>query len=206
MSKTVQPANSSVRMTADERRESILDAALRVFVARSYRGATTADIAGVAGCNEALIFRHFGSKTGLFIEVLDLATKLIRLEADFGAGENQRGLSALEALARYKGQHPDDRYQDLARLRFIAATETAEPEITRALHDHLWALHDWTAERLHEAQEASELADGVDPALAAWEWSSAMTMTSLRLCAGDANARAHFERMAMSLIDSWRRR
>ena len=48
----------------------ILEAALEVFNARGYAGATTREIAERSGCNEVLIFRHFGSKAGLFREAM----------------------------------------------------------------------------------------------------------------------------------------
>jgi AcrR family transcriptional regulator len=193
------------RLTAKKRRESILQAAVKVFVDRSYRGATTAEIASAADCNEALIFRHFGSKTGLFVETLELATVLICHEADTGAAPGGRGLPALRALAHYKGQDANGPYRDLARLRFVAAGETADPEIAAALRRHLDALHEWTAARLREAREDVALADDIDLELAAWEWSGIVTMTSLRLCGADQGAPAEFERMAAALISAWSR-
>ncbi len=45
--------------------DSILDAALKVFAEKGYRGATTRLIAQEADVNEVTLFRHFGSKEGL---------------------------------------------------------------------------------------------------------------------------------------------
>jgi AcrR family transcriptional regulator len=44
----------------------LLDSARRLFAAKGYAGASTREIATDAGVNEALIFRHFGNKVGLF--------------------------------------------------------------------------------------------------------------------------------------------
>jgi AcrR family transcriptional regulator len=44
----------------------LLDAARQLFAARGYAGASTREIALAAGVREALIFRHFGTKSGLF--------------------------------------------------------------------------------------------------------------------------------------------
>ena len=60
---TVAPA----RLTADERRQSILDAATVVFGERGYYGATTDAIAAAAGISQAYVVRMFGSKEELFI-------------------------------------------------------------------------------------------------------------------------------------------
>jgi AcrR family transcriptional regulator len=51
-------------------RDQLLDAAVRVFAAVGYRGATTRRIAFEAGVNEITLFRHFGSKDALIREAL----------------------------------------------------------------------------------------------------------------------------------------
>lgn len=43
-----------------------------MFARRDYRSTTTRDIAAAAGVSEYLLFRHFGSKAGLFREALVL--------------------------------------------------------------------------------------------------------------------------------------
>lgn len=192
-----------VRMTAAERRAAILNAAIHVFVERSYAGATTAEIAKEAECNEALIFRHFGSKLDLFVATLQRATELICEEADESAGAKESGLAQLRAVAHTKARDGAARYRDLGRLRFVAAAEAREPVIARALLEHMNALQAWTAGRLRQAKELGELAPKVDPELAAWEWSGMMTLTSLRAMAGDKAAASDFERMANELIDGW---
>jgi AcrR family transcriptional regulator len=53
----------------EETRERILTAAREVIARKGKRGATTREIAEVAGVNEATLFRHFGSKDALIIEV-----------------------------------------------------------------------------------------------------------------------------------------
>nr|MDT0522477.1 helix-turn-helix domain-containing protein [Streptomyces sp. DSM 41633] len=58
--------NPQPRLSADERREQIIDAARRVFEQTGFEGARTRDLAAAAGVNEALLYRHFGSKEDLF--------------------------------------------------------------------------------------------------------------------------------------------
>ena len=53
------------RTSPDETRLRIMTAAHEIFSRAGTRGTTTREIAEVAGVNEATIFRHFGSKTGL---------------------------------------------------------------------------------------------------------------------------------------------
>ena len=62
-----------VRLPAAERRQAIVEAAMRVFATGSYRGATTAGIAREAGISEPILYRHFASKRDLYFACLDLA-------------------------------------------------------------------------------------------------------------------------------------
>src|SRR5687767_8376759 len=52
--------------TADERRETILQAAERVFAARGLHGTPTIEIAKAAGISQAYLFRLFPTKAELF--------------------------------------------------------------------------------------------------------------------------------------------
>lgn len=56
----------TVRRPSTVVRGLLLDSARRLFAARGYAGSSTREIAVAAGVNEALIFRHFGNKEGLF--------------------------------------------------------------------------------------------------------------------------------------------
>ncbi|MGE2833331.1 TetR/AcrR family transcriptional regulator [Mycobacterium sp. SMC-4] len=59
-------SNPQPRLSAEQRREQIIKAARRVFEQTGYEGARTRDLAAAAGVNEALLYRHFGSKEELF--------------------------------------------------------------------------------------------------------------------------------------------
>jgi len=58
------------RLSGDERRESLLDAALQVFAERGYEGASIGAIARQAGVSKSLIYEHFPSKLELHLAVL----------------------------------------------------------------------------------------------------------------------------------------
>jgi AcrR family transcriptional regulator len=60
----------STRRPRGEARRLLLDAARDLFARRDYRSTTTREIAEAAGVSEYLLFRHFGSKAGLFREAL----------------------------------------------------------------------------------------------------------------------------------------
>jgi AcrR family transcriptional regulator len=63
---------TAVRRPRGEARRLLLDAARELFARRDYRATTTREIAEAAGVTEYLLFRHFGSKAGLFREALVL--------------------------------------------------------------------------------------------------------------------------------------
>jgi AcrR family transcriptional regulator len=63
---------SPARRPRGEPRRLLLDAARELFARKDYRSTTTREIAESAGVTEYLLFRHFGSKAGLFREALVL--------------------------------------------------------------------------------------------------------------------------------------
>jgi TetR/AcrR family transcriptional regulator len=79
-----QPGTSSQkRMSADERREHIENAARRVFIAQGLKGSRIRDIAAEAGINEALLYRHFASKEELFTAtIVEPLREVVALRAE----------------------------------------------------------------------------------------------------------------------------
>lgn len=72
MSTETSGRKARTRRTGEEVRSRLIEAARDVFAERGYAGASTREIATRAEVTEVLLFRHFGSKAGLFDEaVLD---------------------------------------------------------------------------------------------------------------------------------------
>ena len=65
------------RLSAEDRRSAILDAALEIFSRRGYNGASIDDIAQAAGISKALIYEHFPSKKDLHVSLLERHTQEI---------------------------------------------------------------------------------------------------------------------------------
>jgi AcrR family transcriptional regulator len=59
------------RLSADERRQAILESALDVFAERGYHASSIDDIARKGGISKALIYEHFASKQDLYAELLE---------------------------------------------------------------------------------------------------------------------------------------
>jgi AcrR family transcriptional regulator len=62
---------------APSRRERILDAAMRHFAERGYRGTRVEDIATEVGVAKGTVFLDFGSKEGLFLEAFKRAVSML---------------------------------------------------------------------------------------------------------------------------------
>ena len=87
-------STTTVRQTADERREAVLEAAAREFARKGLDGASTDTIAREAGISQPYLFRLFGTKKELY-----LATTARRMEETYQVFEQaSRGKSGIEAL------------------------------------------------------------------------------------------------------------
>jgi len=58
-------------MSGDKRRSQILQVAIRLFSQNGFSGTTTKEIARESGVSEAMVFRHFATKSELYHAILD---------------------------------------------------------------------------------------------------------------------------------------
>jgi AcrR family transcriptional regulator len=76
--RTARPARTARPRDAAATRAALLDAGLALFASAGYDATTVRAVADRAGVNQALLFRYFGSKEGLFAEaVLGPAVQLL---------------------------------------------------------------------------------------------------------------------------------
>jgi AcrR family transcriptional regulator len=116
------------RKTAEERRESVLDAAYVEFAEHGLDGASTEDIAAKAGISQPYVFRLFGTKKQLFIAVVARCFRET-LEAFQQAAEGKRGADALQAMGTvYREQLLQDRIRLRSQMQAYAACGDLEIE------------------------------------------------------------------------------
>src|SRR5215212_450224 len=80
---------ATTRQTAEERREAVLEAAIKEFAEHGYHAARTAGIAERAGISQPYIYALFPNKRELFIAAHKVVTERMRsgfLEAAKGGG------------------------------------------------------------------------------------------------------------------------
>ncbi|TMK77407.1 MAG: TetR/AcrR family transcriptional regulator [Actinobacteria bacterium] len=125
-------AVSTKRKSAEERRESVLDAAFEEFAARGLDGASTEAIAEKAGISQPYVFRLFGTKKELFKASV---TRCFRqtLEVFQRAAEGKRGEDALQAMGEAYVQLLADRVRLRGQMQGYAACD--DPEIRDVVRD-----------------------------------------------------------------------
>jgi TetR/AcrR family transcriptional regulator len=153
------------RLTGEERRRVIVEAALALFSQKGFRGTTTKEIAEAAGCSEATIFKHFTTKDELYSAILEAKSRIeetLAKAAHAAAQKDDSGVFravGLESLTRTE-QDPS-----LMRLLLFSALEG---------HGLSHLFFESKVRRLHEFLSSyikGRIADGafqpVDPLLAA---------------------------------------
>src|SRR5262245_1216387 len=120
------------RLSGEQRREAILDAALPVFATKGFAGTTTRDLAKAAGVTEPVLYRHFPSKADLFLAVLRAAEarmleRLAKIVTGFASAP-----ARLDALARGMGS-VSETLSDGPRLLHGAAATQTEARVTAAV-------------------------------------------------------------------------
>jgi AcrR family transcriptional regulator len=118
---------TATRRSADERRESILDAALVEFAAKGLHGTSTEDVARRAGISQPYVFRLFGTKKKLFADACRRCMREVR-DAMVEAAEGRSGQEAFDAMgAAYISMLEADPRRLMLQMHMYAACD--EPEI-----------------------------------------------------------------------------
>lgn len=161
---------SKKRMTADERKQSLIEATIRVVARLNYDRATTALIAKEAGINEALIYSHFKSKTELQIATLDylLDYRLGLYKSNPVFNEENRHHSIFKALnAQYLQMIQSPEINMFACI--LKAMFALEPEIREKGIECCMAFFEFNKQNLIADKNRGFFNDRFDPEIIAWE-------------------------------------
>jgi AcrR family transcriptional regulator len=110
--------------TADERRETILQAAGRVFAARGLHGTPTMEIAKAAGISQAYLFRLFPTKAELYIALVQRCNERVhRTFVEAAAAAKAAGEDVLTAMGLAYVGLLADRELLLGQLHAFAACD-----------------------------------------------------------------------------------
>lgn len=139
-------SESRKRMSADARRAQVLNVAAAEFAEFGLHGVSAEQIAHKAGITHAYVFRIFGTKKALFIEVVRQAFATMRAGLIQAAGQTS-GLEALAAMGQRYHDSLTDRTLLLLQLQAFAACGDEEVrEAVRGSFGCLWEAVDEIAE------------------------------------------------------------
>lgn len=131
--------------TAEQRREELVEAAVRVFARRGYSAPTT-EIAREAGISQAYLFRLFPTKDELFVAASEETSRRMKETFRGAAAEaRQSGEDPLEAMGcAYGDLLEGDR--DLLLVQLHSQVASADSEAVRRSMQHTFAeLYDLVA-------------------------------------------------------------
>jgi AcrR family transcriptional regulator len=132
------PAERVKRLAGADRRAQVLDIAAEEFAEHGLHGVSAEVIARRAGITHAYVFRLFGTKKQLFLEVVRRAFATMA-EGLAGAAGPASGLDALAAMGLRYDASLKDRTLLLLQLQAFAACGDAEVrEAVRESFGRLW--------------------------------------------------------------------
>jgi AcrR family transcriptional regulator len=129
------------RMSKQQRQEQLLELAAEEFARAGLHGTSTENLARRAGITQTYVFRLFGSKKALFLEVVRRAFARLTEGMDQAADES-KGADALAAMGRfYYDRALADRTGLLVQLQAFAAC--GDPEVRAVVREQMarmWAV------------------------------------------------------------------
>jgi TetR/AcrR family transcriptional regulator len=130
-------------MHAADRRKAIVDAAVRLFAERGFRGTTTRDIAASVGVTEPVLYQHFRTKSELYRAILEAkaregSEKTIAALERYSRSSDDRGFFT-QLATLILDQYAKD--PDFMRLLFHSALEGGELS-EYFFRDYVQCLHE----------------------------------------------------------------
>lgn len=132
-------------MTAQQRREQLLALAAEEFAAAGLHGASMESLAHRAGISQAYIFRLFGTKKALFLQVVQRAFTHLIDGMDRTAADTTGPASVAVMGEYYNNSTLSNRTELLVQLQAFAAC--GDREVRDAVRNHMAGM--WTATADH---------------------------------------------------------
>lgn len=151
---------------AEQTRQDLLDAALTIFSQKGYTATRLEDIAKAAGVTRGAIYHHFGSKSDLFLALLEEATAVGNSAIDQAVSEGGTFVEVLSRILVYTfNLLEDDR-----RFSEVVALQLTTPDVEaldQRRYDEAQELVQSISGFFRVIIEQGELRPGLDPEIAA---------------------------------------
>ena len=177
-----QPTGKRTRMRGEERRASILRSARHVFARCGYAEASTGELARESEVTEPLLYKHFGSKKGLFMAVLAESAEHFRatLQERISRRAEKDVLDALEhVIVDYRAAIKAD--PETQRILFQAVTEAGDPDIAHRIRGHNRTLYGFIRQLVERAHQGGSLNLAISADAATWGYMSSILATQYGL-------------------------
>ncbi|GAC1401099.1 MAG: TetR family transcriptional regulator [Chloroflexota bacterium] len=137
------------RMSAGERREEILDAAVTEFAVKGLHGTSTEAIAQRAGISQPYLFRLYGTKKDLFLAAVERGFDRVRDAFEVAVQSNpQAPLPAMGAAYRRLLTHREE-----LLLQMQSYVACSDPEVRTVVRDRFAQLYRSVEELSGESEE-----------------------------------------------------
>jgi TetR/AcrR family transcriptional regulator len=185
----------STRLPAAERRQALVDTALRVFTEGSYRGTTTAEIAREAGVSEPILYRHFDSKRELYFACIDESWRRLRTVWEDTVADSRSPRDWLPAMAGSVFVLKDTKHL-VAELWMQAVVEARDDaEVRKFLRRHMREVHAYVADVIRRCQEAGAVNPQRDAEAEAWIFIAGSLLGTIGRRLGGLLSEEDFERI-----------
>ena len=170
------------RLSAVERKQSIIEATIRVVARLNFDRATTAEIAKEAAINEALIYNHFSSKGGLLLSMLDYIHQSDEetYEKILNEPASKRKISAWQTVTKHYMENSDK--EALMRICTLKAMVAIDPDIRKKARNILEESHRFFHRHLEADQDRGLYIKGFDIDIISWipiAWDMLFTSISI---------------------------
>ena len=123
------------RLTGEERRAAIVEAALRIFADKGFRGATTRELAVAVGVSEPVLYQHFATKRDLYAAIIeaksqDAAVRVAEYLTPFIATDDDPGF-----FLRMAEMILDWYTEDPSYIRLLLYSELEGHELADLFHE-----------------------------------------------------------------------
>jgi AcrR family transcriptional regulator len=156
------------RLTYEDRRSAILEAARHEFARKGFRGTGTADIAARCGCSEPMLYKHFASKQELFAAVLTHTSELMGERVQTVVDRSESVTGALVEVAERAAT--DELIVEVMRLRMLAMSLVDEPAVKAALEQNVKLMLSRLNSLLTRARDRGEVRTDLNLEHVAWLW------------------------------------
>lgn len=143
------------------RREAILDAAVRLFARRGFRGTGIVGLASEVGISHVGLLHHFGTKENLLYAVV--ARRDAEQAELIGHLTELRGLEAIRAIELIGENNVEDHVH--ARLFIVLIGENLQPDdpLNGYFRDRSEAVRAFVSRAVRTGQDDGEIRPDVDP-------------------------------------------